>query len=140
MNSKRIIKRHSELILLPTYKERFEYLNLLGRVGNDIWGAERYLNQAFYKSKEWQEARQETIIRDQACDLGIRDREIYTKLIVHHMTPITIEDIESMSKYLLDPEYLICTTLATHNALHYGDFSQTLHNYVERTSGDTKLW
>lgn len=140
MGTKRIIRRHSELILLPTFKERFDYLNLLGKVGQDVWGAERYLNQSFYKSKPWLEVRQEVIIRDLACDLGIENREIYARLIVHHMTPITVEDIETMSKYLLDPEYLICTTLSTHNALHYGDFTQTINNYVERTPGDTKLW
>lgn len=140
MGTTRIIRRYSELITLPTFKERFDYLNLIGIVGRDVWGAERYLNQAFYKSGPWKDVRQEVILRDLACDLGVKDRDIYTRLIVHHMTPITVEDIETMSKYLLDPEYLICSTLSTHNAIHYGDYTQTINNYVERRPGDTKLW
>lgn len=138
--AKRIIRRHSELIRIKTFDERFEYLNLCGKVGLDVWGAERYLNQSFYKSDLWREAREKVIIRDQACDLGIAGRDITDKLIVHHMTPITLEDIEELSPYLLDPEYLICTTLITHNALHYGNISQTRSDYIERRPGDTKLW
>ena len=136
----RIIRKYSELKKLRTFEERFNYLNLTGKVGLSIWGAERYLNQGFYSSKQWKDVRHQVIVRDQACDLGITSREIYDKLIIHHMTPITIDDIETQSPYLLDPEFLICTQLVTHNALHYGDLSRTPQEYVERRPGDTKLW
>lgn len=138
--STRIIRKYSELKRLKTFEERFEYLNLLGKVGHNIWGSERYINQSFYKSKAWKEVRHKVIVRDEACDLGVSDREIYDKLIVHHMTPLTLEDIETGSPYLLDPEYLICTQLVTHNALHYGNISMTANIYKERMPGDTKLW
>lgn len=140
MTSTRIIRSYSQLKRLKTFEERFKYLNLIGKVGHDIWGAERYINQSFYKSKQWRDIRHEVIVRDQACDLGIDNREIYDKIIIHHMTPITLEDIETDSPYLLDPEYLICTQLVTHNALHYGDISKTQQEYKERRPGDTKLW
>lgn len=137
---KRIIRSYRKLKQLKTFEERFDYLNLTGKVGHDIWGAERYINQSFYKSKAWRDVRHEVIVRDRGCDLGIEGREIHDKLIVHHMTPITLEDIERCSPYLLDPEYLICTILATHNALHYGDISLTPCEFVPRSPGDTKLW
>ena len=140
MKTSRIIRTYTQLMRLKTFDERFEYLNLLGKVGVDVWGAERYINQSFYKSKAWRDVRHEVIVRDCACDLGIKDREIYDRIIIHHMTPITIEDLENGSPYLLDPEYLICTSHTTHNALHYGDISQTPREYIERRPGDTKLW
>ena len=117
------IRSYSELITFETFEERFNYLKLKGEVGKETFGFDRYLNQIFYKDPEWLRVRDKVIIRDNGCDLGILDREIYSRILVHHMNPITKEDILSKSKYLLDPEYLICTTKNTHDAIHYSDDS-----------------
>lgn len=134
----RIIRTYQQLIELPTFEERFHYLNLTGRVGVDIWGAERFLNQGFYQSSEWKRARRDVIARDLGCDLAHKDYEILDTIIVHHMTPITIEDIEHGSPYLLDPTYLISTCLRTHNMLHYGTFKK--QDPIERRRNDHILW
>ena len=136
-----IIRTYSELITLPTFEERFEYLRLNGSVGNQTFGGHRYLNQKFYRTdEEWLSTRNYVIIRDCGCDLGILDREIRGKIIVHHMNPITIDDIVKRTKFLLDPEYLICTVKNTHDAIHYGDASLLTTNPIERSMYDTCPW
>lgn len=135
-----IIRTYSELITLPTFEERYRYLKLNGRVGEDTFGFDRYLNQIFYKSQEWRDVRDFVIVRDGGCDLGIPDREIFGKILVHHMNPIRQEDILRRSKFLLDPEYLICTIKNTHDAIHYGDESLLILAPIERTKNDTCPW
>ena len=126
---------------LPTFEERYRYLKLDGRVGEDTFGFDRYLNQQFYKSDEWRTLRDEIIIRDNGCDLGIEDREIKgQRILVHHMNPITKEDILNQSEYLTNPEYLICVTKNTHDAIHYGDESLLAIVPMERTRNDTCPW
>lgn len=136
----KMIRTYSELMSLPSFEDRYEYLRLGGRVGEDTFGFDRYLNQVFYKSKEWRAIRDRVIIRDSGCDLGILDREIQGRILIHHMNPITIHDITSMSKYLLDPEYLICTSKNTHDAIHYGDVNLLITEPIERTKYDTCPW
>lgn len=134
------IRTYSELITIPTFEERYKYLKIGGKVGEETFGFERYLNQEFYKSYEWQSIRRQVIVRDLGCDLGIEGREIHGKIIVHHMNPITIDDIVSASDFLLNPEYLICTLKSTHDAIHYGDESLLIKAPVERTKNDTCPW
>lgn len=134
------IKTYSELITLPTFEERYDYLRLNGAIGEDTFGFDRYLNQVFYRSSKWKRIRDQVIVRDNGCDLGIEDRAIYGKIIIHHMNPITVQDIERESAFLLNPEYLICTTLNTHNAIHYGDKSLLTLAPIERTKNDTCPW
>ena len=134
------IKTYSELIRLATFEERYNYLRLNGRIGEDTFGFDRYLNQVFYRSQKWKSVRDFVIIRDNGCDLGINDREIYGKILIHHMNPITIRDIEKESAFLLDPEFLICTSHNTHNAIHYGDEKQLILAPIERTKNDTCPW
>ena len=135
-----IIRTYSEMIALPTYEERFEYLQLNGRVGEDTFGFDRYLNQIFYRSKEWKSIRDYVIIRDNGCDLATEGYTIGGKILIHHMNPITIKDIETQSKFLLNPEYLICVAHNTHNAIHYGDKSLLITAPIERTQYDTCPW
>ena len=135
-----IIRTYSELITLPTFEERYRYLKLSGRVGEDTFGFDRYLNQIFYKSQEWLDVRDYVIVRDGGCDLGMPDREIFGKILVHHMNPIRQEDILRRSKWLLDPEYLICTIKNTHDAIHYGDESLLILAPTERKKNDTCPW
>lgn len=135
-----IIKTYSELSKLQTFEERYQYLRLGGSVGQETFGFDRYLNQVFYRSQKWKAVRDKVIIRDNACDLGIDGRDIYGRIIIHHMNPITIRDIERESAYLLDPEFLICTIHSTHNAIHYGDESMLITTYVERSKNDTCPW
>lgn len=135
------IRRYSELIKLPTFEERFEYLKLDGRVGKMTYGSDRIFNQAFYHSKEWRDFRNKIIARDNGCDLGIEDREIFDKLIVHHINPMTIRDLEEGGEELFDMENFICCSHNTHEAIHYGDSSLLIKTeFVERRPGDTKLW
>lgn len=134
------IKTYSELITLPTFEERYRYLRLTGSVGTDTFGFDRYLNQIFYRSQRWKSIRDEVIIRDNGCDLAIDDRGIYGTIIIHHMNPITLQDLERDSEYLLNPEYLICTTHNTHNAIHYGDESLLILAPTVRTRNDTCPW
>lgn len=135
-----IIRTYSELIVLPTFEERYKYLRLGGTVGEATFGFDRYLNQTFYKSKEWRQVRDYVIIRDNGCDLGMNDREIYGRVLIHHMNPITVDDIIQRSRYLLDPEYLICTTKNTHNAIHYGDDKLLITAPITRRKNDTCPW
>ena len=134
------IRTYSELILLPTFEERFEYLRLDGKVGEDTFGFDRYLNQLFYRSQEWRKIRDYIIVRDNACDLGVEGCDIYSKVLIHHMNRITARDIEKRTELLLDPEYLICTTHNTHNAIHYGDENLIIKTPVVRTKNDTCPW
>ena len=134
------IRTYSKLILLSTFEERYDYLQLKGFVGKDTFGFDRYLNQNFYRSPEWKRVRDFVIIRDNGCDLGIEDRSIHGTIIIHHMNPISIDDIQNVSDSLLNPEYLICTTHQTHNAIHYGDENLLVRNPIERTANDTCPW
>ena len=134
------IKTYSELAKLPTFKERFNYLKLDGRVGEETFGFDRYLNQMFYKSPEWLEVRDQVIIRDQGCDLGLEGRRIYGRILINHMNPITKSDILDRSDLLLNPEYLITTVKATHDAIHYGNISSLGEDYVPRSRNDTCPW
>lgn len=138
MNTK--IRTYSELITIPTFEERYEYLRLDGIVGKDTFGFDRYLNQIFYKSKEWLQIRDHVILRDNGCDLGMEGHEIYSRILVHHMNPISKEDILSRSDWLLNPEYLICTVKNTHDAIHYGDKSLLITSPIERRPNDTCPW
>ena len=135
------MKTYSDLIKLQTFEERFNYLRLYGQIGVETFGFDRIYNQKFYRSKEWKDVRNYVITRDLGCDLGIMDREIQGRIMVHHMNPISIEDIQHSSDYLLDPEYLITVSPKTHDAIHYSDESILLPSFViERKPGDTKLW
>ena len=134
------IKRYSELILLPTFEERYKYLQLNGVIGDETFGFDRYINQMFYRSQEWKQVRDYAIVRDNGCDLGIEGHEIRGKILIHHMNPIGIKDIQQVNKFLLDPEYLITTMLSTHNAIHYGDESLLVKDPIERSKNDTCPW
>lgn len=134
------IKTYSELILLPTFEERFKYLQLNGRVGDDTFGFDRYINQKFYRSAEWKRIRDHIIIRDNGCDLAADGYEIHGRILIHHMNPITISDIKFSTEYLMNPDYLICVTHNTHNAIHYGDEKQIITGPIVRTKNDTCPW
>ena len=134
------IRTYSELILLPTFEERYEYLRLDGRVGEETFGFDRWLNQTFYKSEEWLSMRDKIIVRDNGCDLGIPGRDIYSRILIHHMNPITKEDILRRSDILLNPEYLICVTPNTHRAIHYGNSNLLIKDPIERRQNDTCPW
>lgn len=134
------IKTYSKMIALPTFEERYEYLRIGGAVGEDTFGFDRYLNQVFYRSQRWKQVRDIVIIRDNGCDLGMEGYEIYGRVLIHHMNPITIDDITRNSEYLLDPEYLICVSHDTHNAIHYSDKNMLQQAPIERTPNDTCPW
>lgn len=142
MKNQKTIRTYSELIKLPTFKERYEYLRLGGRVGEETFGFDRYLNQLFYTSPEWRQLRNDIITRDGGCDLGVRGREIPegTIILVHHMNPITVDDILNRSDFLLNPEYLICTIKNTHDAIHYGDSELLYQDPIVRSKNDTCPW
>lgn len=135
-------KSYSELILLPTFEDRFRYLKLNGTVGKETFGFERYLNQRFYHSHEWKSFRRDILIRDMGCDLGIEDRIITGRVIIHHMNPIDSNDIsEKNIDAVMNPEYVICVSNLTHNAIHYGDESILSQNdFVVRSENDTVPW
>ena len=134
------IKCYSELVLLPTFEGRFQYLHLDGVVGQETFGFDRYMNQYFYRSKEWRRVRDIVIARDAGCDLGIPGREIFGRVLIHHMNPIRPDDIRNRSDILLDPEYLITTVHETHQAIHYGDESLLITAPIERARNDTCPW
>lgn len=142
MITKMIIRSYDELILFPTFEERYQYLRLDGKVGESTFGFDRYLNQIFYKrDEEYLAARDEVILRDNGCDLGIPGHEIsHQRIIVHHMNPITVEDIVKRTKFLLDPKYMISTIDRTHRAIHYGDAKQLIVSPIERSPNDTCPW
>ena len=134
------IKTYTELSRLPTFEERYRYLRLKGAVGQDTFGFDRYLNQIFYRSQRWKAVRDHVIVRDNGCDLGVDGYEIHGRIIIHHMNPITLKDIETESEFLMDPEYLITTVHNTHNAIHYGDEGLLITAPVERSRNDTCPW
>lgn len=134
------IRCYSELIEIPTFEERFKYLQLNGSVGKDTFGFDRYMNQAFYQSKEWKRVRDLVILRDNGCDLGVDGYTIYGKVLIHHMNPITVKDIATVSSFLMNPEYLICVSHTTHNAIHYGDENLIPKGPIIRTPNDTCPW
>jgi len=135
-----MIKTYSELRRIETFEERFRYLSLGGIVGNTTFGFDRWINQKFYTSREWRQLRYHVISRDNGCDLGVEGFEIHSRLVIHHMNPTTAQEISSSVSSILDPEFLITTTLRTHNAIHYGDESLLYRPHVDRAAGDTKLW
>lgn len=135
-----MIRTYSELIQYKTLEERFEYLKLRGSVGMETFGTERYLNQDFYRSRAWKHARRDVIARDLGCDLAVEGFDIHDKIIIHHMNPMTVDNIIHGDEDILNPEYLITTTHKTHNAIHYGDVSLLPRALVERSPGDTQLW
>ena len=135
------IRTYSELITLPTYKERFNYLKLDSVVGKETFGYDRYINQQLYqRNPRWKKSRDIVIIRDNGCDLGVEGFEIFGKIIVHHMNPITMDDIINDRDWIYDPEYLICTVHNTHNAIHYGDERLLTTAPIVRTKNDTCPW
>ena len=135
-----MIRTYSELRQLETFEERFRYLSLAGRVGEETFGFDRNINQRFYRSAEWRNIRHRVITRDLGCDLGIEDREIHSQILIHHMNPMGVGDIVEGNQDILNPEYLITTTKRTHNAIHYGDERLLAKDHEPRRPGDTKLW
>ena len=131
---------YSELILLPTFKERYDYLRLGGTVGKETFGYDRILNQLLYKSKKWREARDKVLIRDNGGDLGLEDYPINGRAIIHHMNPITVEDVLNDKPEIFDPEYLITVSNSTHNAIHFSNENNLQKDPIERTQNDTCLW
>lgn len=140
MKIRTTIRRYSELIMLPTFEERVNYLMLSGRVGDPTFGAARYINQKFYRSKEWRMVRDRIILRDNACDLAHPDHPIFGSVIVHHLNPIEIEDIENFTEYLTDPEYLVCISDTTHRAITYASKELIPKDYIPRRPWDTCPW
>lgn len=134
------IRSYTELRQLETFEERYHYLALRGSVGVATFGTERYINQQFYTSQQWRRLRHHVIARDQACDLGIEGYDIYERAYIHHLNPMTVDDIVHGDSSILDPEFLITTTHRTHNAIHYGDEKQLPRSFAPRLPGDTKLW
>jgi len=133
-------RSYSELMEIDDFEERFRYLALRSKVGIATFGYERHLNQRFYTSREWRQLRDFVIVRDRGCDLASMQWPIHTRPIIHHMNPITVDQVAHGDEGILDPEFLITTTLRTHNAIHYGDERQLLRPLIPRRAGDTKLW
>ena len=134
------MKTYSELSKLKTFKERFEYLKLDGLIGEETFGWDRYLNQVFYKSLEWRSTRDKIIVRDNGRDLGVEGYDIFGKIIIHHMNPMSLGDIANRNPDIFNPEYLVCVSHETHNAIHYGDTNQLNLGPIERTANDTCPW
>jgi hypothetical protein len=134
------IRRYEELLRFRSFEERFRYLKLDGVIGVSTFGFDRWVNQRFYKSLEWQAVRNQIIVRDDGCDLGIPGYEITSGLLVHHMNPVSLEDLTHGENWIFDPSFLITTSLQTHNAIHYGDESLLPRGPIVRKQGDTKLW
>lgn len=134
------IRTYSELITIPTFEERFEYLHLKGSVGKDTFGYDRYLNQVLYRSPEWKRLRNQIIIRDGGCDLACDGYDIYGKVLIHHLNPITVEDVLARSRKVFDPDNLVCVSHNTHNAIHYGDVDLLVTGPIIRTKNDTCPW
>ena len=135
-----MLRTYSELLTIPTYEERFDYLNLNGVVGKDTFGFNRYLNQAFYQSEEWKRLRNHIIVRDSGCDMAMDDHEIKGSIYIHHLNPITVEDVLNRSLDIINPEFLVCVSYNTHNAIHYGDKELLPKGPTVRTPNDTCPW
>lgn len=140
MVTKMSIKTYSELITIPTFEERFNYLKLNGVVGSDTFGHDRFLNQALYNSYEWRKLRNQIIVRDNGCDLAFPGYELSNRIIIHHLNPIRIEDIAERKSMVFDPENLVCVSHVTHNGIHYGDSNLLIKPSAERTKNDTCPW
>ena len=138
MNSK--IRRYSEMAQFDDFLERYEYLRLGGIVGRATFGFDRHINQNFYRSSQWKSVRDSVIVRDEGCDLGVPGFEIHDELLVHHINPMSVDDILGHEEWIVNPEYLITTRTSTHNAIHYGEADMLQVAFVERAPGDTKLW
>ena len=134
------IRTYSEMVRYSQFEDRYNYLRLRGAVGVSTFGFDRYINQQFYTSREWRHVRHQVIIRDNGCDLGVPGHDVFGAIFIHHMNPMTVEDIEHGNEDILDPEFLITVTHRTHNAIHYGDERLLPQPFVERKAGDTKLW
>ena len=134
------IRTYSELITIPTFEERFEYLQLKGSVGKDTFGYDRYVNQVLYRSPEWKRLRNQIIIRDDGCDLACDGYDVYGKVLIHHLNPITVEDVLARSRKVFDPDNLVCVSHNTHNAIHYGDVDLLVTGPIIRTKNDTCPW
>lgn len=134
-----MIRTYSELITLPTFEERFNYLKLNGSVGEETFGFDRIVNQRFYHSKEWKQFRNKIIVRDNACDLAMEDYDIHSRVIIHHMNPIRLQDILDLNEYVMNPEYVVCVSHKTHNAIHYGEESLE-KDYIPRSANDMCPW
>lgn len=134
------IRTYSELITIPTFEERFEYLQLKGSVGKDTFGYDRHLNQVLYRSPEWKRLRNQIIIRDDGCDLACDGYDVYGKVLIHHLNPITVEDVLARSRKVFDPDNLVCVSHNTHNAIHYGDVDSLVAGPIIRTKNDTCPW
>ena len=137
---KTMTKTYSDLIKLPTFLERFDYLQIGGRVGEETFGSKRYLNQSFYHSAEWRKFRREIILRDRGCDLGCEGYDIYGKIYIHHINPINVEDILERKEVLMNPDNAISVSFKTHEAIHYGDIDLLPIEPVERRPNDTIPW
>lgn len=135
-----MLRTYTELITIPTFEERYDYLKQSGKVAEETFAFDRYLNQIFYSSPEWKRVRRDVIVRDNGCDLAIPDRMIMGKIIVHHMNKITLEDIKNRNPDILNPEYLISVSHMTHNAIEYGDDHLLIKEYKERSPNDTCPW
>lgn len=133
-------RTYNELRQLETFEERFFYLALRGRSGERTFGFDRWINQRFYRSREWKSVREQVIVRDHGCDLGVLGYEIHSGLLVHHMNPISMDDLEHGEDWIIDPRFLITTSLRTHSAIHYGDEALLPRGPVVREYGDTQLW
>jgi hypothetical protein len=136
----RIRRNYTDLQMYRTFEDRFDYLALAGTVAEHTFGFDRWMNQQFYISREWHRVRDIVIVRDHGCDLGVAGHEIHIGLLVHHMNPITVRDIENGENWILDPEYLITTSHRTHNAIHYGNRNLLPRTVIARQAGDTQLW
>lgn len=135
-----MIRCYNDLIQLKTFEERFQYLKINGKVGEETFGLDRYINQQLYKSQKWRSTRSRIIIRDDGCDLGIDGRQLDDYIVVHHMNPIALEDIEEERDIVFDPNYLICCSTRTHRAIHFGDENLLIRDPVIRRPNDTCLW
>lgn len=135
-----MIRSYRELRRLDTFEDRFRYLSLCGQVGETTFGFDRWINQQFYRSAQWRQARRDVIVRDNGCDLGVDGYLIHSHILIHHINPLTPEEIEHGADWILDPEFLITTSHRTHNAIHYGDERLLLRPLEPRRPGDTKLW
>ena len=135
-----IIRCYKELSRIDNYEERFRYLKLVGQVGESTFGFDRYLNQIVYSSKRWKQVRNAVIIRDEGRDMGVEGYEIQGRIVIHHMNPISVEDVEKDSDFIYDPEFLICVSPITHNAIHYGDESLLPKGPVDRFPNDMCPW
>lgn len=135
-----MIRSYSELVRIDSFLERYEYLKLKSTVGKETFGFDRYINQQFYRSTQWKQIRNQIIARDLGMDLAMEGYEIYDRIIIHHMNPMSVDNINHGDEDILNPEFLICTTHKTHNAIHYGDKNLLALPFVERNANDTKLW